>query len=288
MRVYRFWSRAPVRAETPDEGIVHRSVWGHSDESVEAAEVAAADAAARFAERLRVEGSRATAPSAASYYPLSPTPEPILHEVMDEHGERVAAITLNRYGAEVLNTARLGFVDVDLATQQPGWIESILLLLGGTRTKDPATRAAEALDGWLREDGARGVRVYRTAAGLRYLIVNPPMDPSSDETGAMLARLHADPLFARLCRHQRSFRARLTPKPWRIGLGTPALSYERYLAPSQRLVDWMEAYAHASERYAACELVGELGTTTPPDGVAAELIGLHDDHAGVGTGRPLA
>src|SRR5258708_17287312 len=59
------------------------------------------------------------------------------------------------------------------------------------------------------------VRVYKTAAGYRAMVVNAGFDPGSTRSEEVLKEFGADPLYVRLCKMQQSFRARLTPKPWR-------------------------------------------------------------------------
>jgi hypothetical protein len=59
--------------------------------------------------------------------------------------------------------------------------------------------------------------VYETAAGLRVILAHREIDPCSEEASRILDFVGSDPLCLRLCRNQKSFRARLTPKPWRCG-----------------------------------------------------------------------
>jgi hypothetical protein len=53
------------------------------------------------------------------YYPNRPGRELVLEEIKNAAGELLAVVTRNSYGCRVLNTARVMFVDVDLAARRP-------------------------------------------------------------------------------------------------------------------------------------------------------------------------
>ncbi|MFI4917451.1 MAG: hypothetical protein ACIAS6_13215 [Phycisphaerales bacterium JB060] len=281
MRVARFWARAQV-----EEAGYGRGAWGSSDASLDEARQIAEDRA----RRKLAEVIKADDPGLHHYeYQRHDLPEPIVQDVRNTAGDRIAAVTMNRYGANVLNTARLVFVDVDLPEKRPGG--GLLGKLFG-RKQPPANSTdapLERLRAWSRQNTSNGARVYRTAAGLRYLLTHPAMSPDGDDTGRLMDQLGADPLYARLCRAQQSFRARLSPKPWRIGIaGAPKLTFEKLADADERVNAWLRKYEQACSKYAVCELVDQIGNTRPPDDDTARLITLHDDLAGVGSNRPLA
>jgi hypothetical protein len=72
-----------------------------------------------------------------------------------------------------------------------------------------------------------GFRVYRTRNGLRYLCTTQPFDPLDCRTHRLMQNLYVDPLYARLCKFQATFRARLTPKPWRVEIDEEQFTYDR-------------------------------------------------------------
>ena len=72
--------------------------------------------------------------------------------------------------------------------------------------------------------------------------------------------LGADPLYRRLCRAQESFRARLTPKPWRCGIRTSDVQWPWLDARAEaRFVKWEEEYQRVCGRFSTCRLVKILG-----------------------------
>ncbi len=282
MRVARFWARAQAERD-----VYGRGAWASSETSLEDARQRAEEKAQRLlAEEIESDGEVIHQYA----YQQRDFPEPIVQDLRNTAGDRIAAVTINRYGANVLNTSRLVFVDVDLDTK-PDSGGGILGKLFGRKLQaaDPAEEPLERLRHWARQDARYGARVYRTAAGLRYLLTSPGMAPDGDDTHRLMQQLGADPLYARLCRAQQSFRARLSPKPWRIGIrGTPKLTFEKLAEATEPVNAWLRNYEQACKGYAVCELVDEFGNTRPPDNDTARLITMHDDLAGVGSNKPLA
>ncbi|MEL7474589.1 MAG: hypothetical protein AAGK04_14830, partial [Planctomycetota bacterium] len=171
-----------------------------------------------------------------------------------------------------------------------GPLDLIKLMFGGSRKTIDAElieRSIQPLLAWADEDRRRGARVYQTAAGLRYLLIHPPLDPADDTTAALLRSLRSDERYATLCRVQRSFRARLTPKPWRVGVERFNVRYESYRDADPAFVQWLERYREASKGHAVCRLERTIGNAHAEE-LIARLTDLHDAATGVGLDRPLA
>ena len=60
--------------------------------------------------------------------------------------------------------------------------------------------------------------------------------------------LGADPAFLHLCRIQGSFRARLTPKPWRCGQANPPGSFPREPEAQAAFAEWLAQYQRVDGR----------------------------------------
>ncbi|MBK7403167.1 MAG: hypothetical protein IPJ41_00695 [Phycisphaerales bacterium] len=278
MRVARFWAYGQVSVETPDGGDEHRALWRGSDLSPAAAEAELDRALGELARRLR------TGEAMRDWYRYADLtrPEPLVEDIIGADGTRTAAVTINRYGATILNTARVPFVDVDFP--RPRAFARWFGRKAGP--PDPSDELIKKLRAWVGEDRGRSGRVYRTAAGLRYLLPATEIDPSGDEAAGLLRRFGADKCYANLCRAQRCYRARLSPKPWRMGLGRPPgrISYGSDPGPIE---PWSRHYEQESARFAVCRLVETLGDA-PPTPDAARVLELHDAATGVGSTRPLA
>lgn len=305
MQVRRFWAFVEVKAG-PDAEYPAR-IWGGSDTSEEDARNRARQRADSIDWSSLARGDRPPRPGAGYQYTRGANPEPMIEEFLDENGKRVAAITINRYGVRVLNTARLVFVDIDLEGMTHEKLRVIetaptneargirRLFLRAFRSMRPSLDEIERavcgrLEEWADAGNERGARLYRTAKGWRVLVSAPTMDPTLPEAASFMSMLGCDPAYMVLCRAQECFRARLTPKPWRLSaVASPERSdYATYHHPDGALLAWMIDYERASVSHAVCELVSTIGNNSIPKGIAGTLISLHDDSTGVGSGLPLA
>jgi len=196
------------------------------------------------------------------YYPSTPVREEIVESPRVAGAE--ALVTRNRSGALVLNTDRVAFVDIDLPANGASLFRSIgsLFRRSAAPRESPETAAIARASEWAERSGAR-LRVYRTARGLRLLRMDRLIDPGGEECERMFADLGADRQYVRLCRAQRSFRARLTPKPRRVDCEQAPGSHPRVDPElARRFGAWLEAYERASAGRAVCAFAGEHGSST--------------------------
>jgi hypothetical protein len=129
---------------------------------------------------------------------------------------------------------------------------------------------------WLGNLPGARLRIYRTRAGLRLLLLDRLLDPRGPEAAHLLRSLGADPLYRRLCQVQGSFRARLTPKPRRVGMKRIPHEWPEVDPVRQAERDrWLAEYRERCQGYAVCRLVAEVGTgAVLPE--AARVRDLHD------------
>lgn len=156
-------------------------------------------------------------------------------------------LTVNSYKATILNAERMLIVDVDIDGD----------CLEYNRAPVSEKQAIIALRAWQSQQGGN-FRVYKTAGGLRYIETTKEWQPSSRDTKAVMANLYADSKYSLLCQTQETFRARLTPKPWR---------YE----------DW-DVYCEdelEAEDVGVSKLIGVVGDKKVDDKFK-DLIKLHD------------
>jgi len=212
-----------------------------------------------------------------TYYPTHPAREQVLQETKNAADELVAVVTRNSYGCHVLNTARAMFVDIDLPEPKPpGLFKRLFGKPDLTPPSKHQTAAMERIENWTRNHPEWGWRIYRTRAGLRLLATHGPVTADSAETDAIFEALGSDPLYRTLCKAQKCFRARLTPKPWRCGIKTKPERWPWLEARHEkRFQKWEAQYLSFSASWATCEFLHHLGNPEiHPD--IQTILNLHD------------
>lgn len=267
MRIFRFWVRhratLDIAGDTTEVGC-----WGGADASEAAAH---ADAEQRLAVvRARIGGQ----PQPGEGY------EADIREELIERLDADNAITRNRYGALVLNSADHLIIDID----EPRY--RFWEVLFGLR--DPRKRKQRILANLDKRARAAdctglGLRVYETHKGIRVIVTGRVFPPTAEESARFMRSCNADWLYLTLCRKQACYRARLTPKPYRMRLRAHRVQYPRDATQEAALREWLPGYEAASARYATCRLLRVIGVAA-----SSPVIDYHDRVCAVDSGRPLA
>lgn len=183
---------------------------------------------------------------------------PIREEVIDRHGDSV--ISRNSYGALCLNTPNVLFTDVDV---KPRGFLSVVLGIFRRSAADPFAKAKDVIRTWSRANPNWHLRLYRTPLGYRILVMHDTFDPRGDEALSFMRQVKSDPIYVRMCQNQSCFRARVSPKPWRIGIehirprpGVWPIRPERM--PGRR--EWVRKYDAVARDFAACRFEETLGS----------------------------
>lgn len=280
MQIPRFWVRESDEVQGQDGKQFHLRCWGWSTDNLQEARMKAREAVDRLSSRIR---GGMEIPSRYGYGNRA-LREEIIREISSEDGSPSAIITRNSYGSLILNTARVMFIDVDVPQSGSsgglfGWMKR--------DKQDPAETALSKLRGGLQASGG-SYRLYRTAAGFRVLATDPLFEPGDAASEQIMDRVGADPAFVKLCRAQRSFRARLTPKPWRCGQPRPPADFPREDSQQEaRFGQWLSDYDSACVSRATCRFVEAIG----PGRVQSEaqpVLDLHDEFTRPGSNLPLA
>jgi hypothetical protein len=280
MRIPRYWARAGGETPPDFDGERFVSVWGWSDESRQDAERNAQQRLTELLDKLR----QGLGLPKGYAYGTRPLREQILEEIRDRSGRLDALLTRNAYGSVVLNAAQVLFVDVDVPWPSMG---QRLARLFGSRKPLPEVEVLERLRDVLQHDSGGSYRVYRTAAGFRVLATDPTFTPAAPDAVRLMDRLGADRSFVQLCKIQESFRARLTPKPWRCGQPNPPVRFPRDPEDEALFANWLEAYDRAASEKATCRFVEAIGwgrTNADTD----RIVRLHDERTKAGSDLPLA
>jgi len=267
MNFPQFWARA-----SKDDFIC----WRWSFNSLAEAEALALQAVEQL--KARIRSGDIPRSTHGGYYPNRPFREQIMQEIKNGAGELSAVITRNSYGCLVLNTARVMFVDIDLPEPKaPGLFKRLFGKPDVAPSGNPQSEAMTKIENWTRNHSEWGWRVYRTRAGLRLMATHGLVESDSEIANNAFAALGADPLYQKLCRSQKCFRARLTPKPWRCGLRKKPARWPWLDAKQEKQFQkWEAEYQGCSANWATCEFIRHIGNRdVHPD--VQSILKLHDN-----------
>ena len=185
-----------------------------------------------------------------------PTEEIVKRIISPTTGSTIGVITIAANGTTVLSTRNLLIGDIDDAD------------VGGDRNN-----AYNAIDRYYTSStGCLGLRVYDTCAGVRFFITNKEFDGYDDNADKVFNQIGCiDEVYRTLCSVQGTFRARLTPKPDRIGM------VRRYDESPENSEEWMPEYQRRCQMYAVANtFYSRGGYMITPDN--QHLIDIHDEY----------
>lgn len=226
---------------------------------------------------------------------------PIREEVLSRHGDTI--ISRNSYGAHCLNTPDVCFIDIDYPTNTPAtylysaiailqmlaamtgymldlpyvWLGlAIVSLFFAFTFASIAYQIAlklkggveqiiyKRIDQFLLRHPQWNLRIYKTPAGMRMMATHRTFDVNDPEIEASFKELGADPMYARMCRNQQCFRARVSPKPWRIGIADHMRPRPGNwpVAPDRLPLRnaWIAQYEAAAVNFASCRFMHSKGS----------------------------
>jgi len=253
---------------------------------------------------------------------------PIREEIVARRGD--AVLTRNAYGALCLNTPDVLFADVDalddwsasaykytflvylvaygFAAWENAELRSVSLFLLGALfvvvivgsgwhwvlnqiRVSPKQVARKRIERFANRNRDWSMRLYETPRGWRVLVTHDTFDPRGDAVRAFFKAIETDPIYARMCFNQNCFRARVSPKPWRIGIddhmkprpGVWPLSADRMPDREQ----WVRRYERESEGFSSCRFIATIGSIMTCQN-AVETVRWHDELSRSGSTMPIA
>jgi hypothetical protein len=128
-----------------------------------------------------------------------------------------------------------------------------------------------------------GYRIYETHSGFRVIITGIQMAPKERAVTKLFEAMNSDPLYAMMCRRQDCYRARLTPKPYRIQQKPIRLVVPYDEGTRSTLGAWVQTYNERSRGFNVCRLVEVIGRDPVDD-----VIAYHDKRTLGDERSPLA
>jgi hypothetical protein len=300
MIVPQYWAESRIQQKKDKRQVTIRR-FGWSDTSQEDAQ-AMADARANEAIQLALSGSKVLRSEPKIAY-NGAQGVPIREEVIQRYGETV--ITRNSYGAKCLNTPNVLFADIDLDVKMPfrwgsavfiillslgiltGWqmqsktigivlcIVSLILaypIANGIHNIVQFVRggservALQRVTNFFVQHPSWSARLYRTPSGFRMMVTHELFNPDDPRVADFFKAIGTDPVYVRMCKNQHCFRARLDPKPWRIGISDHIKPRVQAWPVSPEKMPmrtaWITAFEEKAKTYAACEFLETKGGGT--------------------------
>lgn len=325
MIIPKFWAESRVHRRAGNQRISIRR-FGWSDvsqlEAQQHADQRAAEALAEAANNSSIHRREPKRPYNGA------DGVPIREEIVQQNGSSI--VTRNSYGALCLNTPDVLFADVDLEIQPPvflsltvsiaiavgaliwlwghaHWSVLVVAACGHFLLSLPLVefiyrkvvefggglerRALRRVRKFLNNNRDWKIRVYRTPAGLRLLVVHRRFSPHEPIVAEFFKAVAADPMYVRMCLKQNCFRARVSPKPWRIGMDDRIKPYRRVWPYTEEEMqsrnNWVADYERVAQSFAACQFVESLGTGHT-DAAARTVQEYHDQLCQANVSLPLA
>lgn len=313
MIVPEYWAEARKQHKASGKQVtVRRYGWSNTSEAdaLSNAEVRADEALRRILAGEKIHKSEPKVPYNGA------DGIPVREEVLARHGDQV--ITRNSYGAHCLNSPNALFADIDFESERSAkptifafaclllvaaivglllqnWRATVGALVAAILIAAPLGRfatwfmvtvrggteriARKRIVKFLSSNPTWSIRLYRTPAGYRLLATHQSFEAGSDAVQQFFHAVSADPIYVRMCINQRCFRARLTAKPWRIGISTHMRPRPGVwpVQPERRPVrdEWLRKYDVQAATYAACQYIESLGSGIIDKSIR-EVIELHD------------
>jgi ribosomal protein S6E (S10) len=202
----------------------------------------------------------------------------IIEEIIDRLDEQ-NVVTRNRYGSLVLNSDTQMFIDVDNVALG---LWDKLFNKGKSKKEINLARIRKTIS--KRKYSELGFIIYETFKGYRIAVTGDKLDPRSKKSKSMMKDFKADYLYRLLCRKQNCYRARLTPKPHRIGQPRLKMVYPNRSEDEQAHHEsWVKSYDDKSSNFITCKKIEQHGRV-----LRNRILDYHDQVCRVGYNQKLA
>lgn len=271
MRLARYWSKATREARAADGRAYRLTCWRGSWDSLAQAQQRAQAAIQDWFDKLQ-RGE----PLGQYEYQDKFLREQLLEAIHDSDDNLIGAITRNRYGALVLNASNVLFADIDADISPVSLWDRIAAWFGQPK-KDKAYRLQQ-IQQVIRQRPELALVIYETYAGYRVVATAGLFSPRDSIVQQLFKELQCDELYVRMCLAQDCFRARLSAKPWRIGVPRPPVGFPRDADQEQVFERWLQDYEQRARDTGVCRTVGAVWSNSSPPTIAT-ILRVHDRYS---------
>lgn len=187
-------------------------------------------------------------------------------------------ITICRYGAKILNTNQYTILDLD---DYPIDFLDIFKSLGKLTKKE---RIVFKFQERIKRYPILGndFRIYETTKGVR-VIGKKYIETSSKKYTSLMNNLYVDWIYIQMSKKQNCYRARITPKPYRMRMRTIKIK-SPLDCETNEYIDWSEEYEKKSQGYTVVRLLKSIGQDFSND----HVIKIHDEISNAHKNNTLA
>lgn len=264
MKYFKYWAKDRFTIKVADQK-EEISVLAGSNTSVEDAHREAENRAKEIELRIAAGESKESYQAAIKEH---------VCEILDDKN----IVTVCRYGAKVLNTSMYTILDLD------DYPVSFFDYFRSIRKLPKKERIVAKFEQNIEKNPDLGTdfRIYETQKGIR-VIGKTYIDPSSQGYSKLMRGLGVDWLYIALSKKQRCYRARLTPKPYRMKHQTIKIKSPLDCAKPD-YEKWEKSYARESKSFSVVKLVKAIGS----DFSLEQAIQKHDNACNLHGNRKLA
>lgn len=322
MIIPKYWAEAKTKTKLEGRQYTIKR-FGWSDQSLEAAQIHAEQRVTAAIEQIKTDKNIRRIDHKVAYNGAEGLP--IREEIIAQHDDVI--ITRNTYGALCLNTPDVLFADIDfiyhpssklymtvfflllaianlcavylgswlifglglvISLLLTSWVSKCIFKLKSKLTGTPEQRALEKIKIFSQQHPTWHLRVYRTPKGYRVLVMHQTFEPRGEDVQTLFNAMYADPHYDLMCRNQNCFRARISPKPWRIGV--ERLRQGVWPVKDERLAQresWVHHYEQHARNYASCRFIQQFGSQMIHE-KAKRVQSLHDQYCKSNTQLDLA
>ncbi len=193
--------------------------------------------------------------------------EVAIKEHVDEVLDESNVVTVCRYGAHILNTQQYTILDLD---DYPVNFMDIFKSFKNMTKKERIVH--KFLENIKRHPKlGNDFRIYETTKGVR-VIGKTYIDPTQKNYSSLMRKLGVDWIYIQLSKKQQCFRARLTPKPYRIKCKTIKIR-SPLDCETKAYESWASQYKEHAKDYSVVKLIQTIGQ----DFSYEAAIKLHDE-----------